>query len=54
MEKPGLGERMKARLQARKQRSAERSRMRQENNVSDNARRALQTGNKGNGASGGV
>jgi hypothetical protein len=54
MEKSGLGMRMKARLQARRQRSAERARMRQENNVEDNARRALQSKNKGNGASGGV
>jgi len=54
MEKPGLGERMKARRQARKQRSTERARMRQEHKVEDNARRALRTGSKGNGGSGGV
>ena len=54
MEKPGLGERLKARRQARRQRSAERARMRQENRIEDNARRALRTGSKGNGGSGGV
>jgi len=54
MEKSGLGDLTKARLQARRQRSAERARMRQENNVADNARRALQTKSKGNGGSGGV
>jgi hypothetical protein len=54
MEKSGLGERMKARRQARRQRSADRTRMRQENKVADHARRALQTKSKGNGGSGGV
>jgi hypothetical protein len=54
MEKTGLGERLRARRQARKQRSADRARMRQENKVGDNARRALRTGSKGNGGSGGV
>jgi hypothetical protein len=54
MEKSGLGARAKARLQARRRRSAERARMRQENRVEDNARRAVRTGSKGNGGSGGV
>ena len=54
MEKSGLGERAKARLRARRHRSAERARMRQENRVEDNARRALQPRNKGNGGTGGV
>ena len=54
MEKSGLGERMKERLQARRQRSAERARIRQEHKIGDNARRALASKSKGNGASGGV
>ena len=54
MEKTGLGEYLRAKRQARKQRSAERTRMRQENRVEDNARRALQPRNKGNGGTGGV
>jgi hypothetical protein len=53
MEKSGLGERMKARLQARKQRSAERARVRQENKIEDNARRAVSK-SKSTGGSGGV
>ena len=52
MEKSGLGERMKARLQARRQRAAERARIRQENRIEDNARRAL-SNNKGKGVSSG-
>ena len=54
MEKTGLGERLRARRQARKQRSADRARMRQENRVGDNARRAVRVGSKGNGGGGGV
>ncbi len=54
MEKTGLGERLRARRQARKQRSAQRSRTRQEYKIEDNARRAMRTGSKGNGGSGGV
>ena len=54
MEKSGLGERMKARLQARRRRSADRARVRQEHKIEDNARRAVSSKSKGNGASGGV
>jgi hypothetical protein len=51
MEKSGLGERMKARLQARKQRAAERARIRRENRIEDDPRRAK---SKNTGGSGGV
>ena len=50
MEKAGLGERMKARLQARRRRAAARTRMRQEKRIEDNARRAL-SNNMGKGGS---
>ena len=51
MEKSGLGERIKASLRARKQRSAERARVRQENKIEGDPRRAK---SKSTGASGGV
>ena len=51
MEKSSLGERLKARLHARRQRAAERARMRQENRIEDNPRRAK---SKSTGGSGGV
>jgi hypothetical protein len=51
MEKPGLAERLKAKLHARRQRSTERARMRQENRIEDDPRRAK---SKSTGASGGV
>ena len=54
MEKPGVGKRMKARLQARRQRVTERARMRQENRIEDNARRALSNNKGKGGSSGGV
>ena len=54
MEKTGLVERLRARRQVRRQRSAERARIRQEYDIGDNARRALANKSKGNGASGGV
>lgn len=54
MEKAVLGKRMKARLQARRQRVAERARMRQENRIEDNARRALSNRKGKGGSSGGV
>ena len=54
MEKAGLGERMKARLQARRHRAAERTRTRQENRIEDNARRALSNNKGKGGSSGGV
>ena len=40
MEKTGLGERLKAKLLARKQRSAERARIRREQKIESNAQRA--------------
>ena len=51
MAKAGLGERVKARLQARRQRSAERARLRQENKIEGDPRRAK---SKSTGGSGGV
>ena len=36
MEKSGLGERLKAKLRARRQRSTEHARMRKENRIEDN------------------
>jgi len=54
MEKSGPGQRMKARLQARRQRASDRARMRQENRIEDNARRALSNNKGKGGSSGGV
>jgi hypothetical protein len=51
MQKPGLGERVKAIFRARRQRATERARMRQANKIEDDPRRNK---SKSTGGSGGV